>query len=65
MGRAGGGVCNPYQFFGLPHIWPRGYPLDQIKAAECNSFVREPVRPLVLQVSVLHLARQSPGMPHA
>jgi hypothetical protein len=47
--QTGGGVCNPYQHFGLPHIWPRGYPLDQIKAPECNSFVREPVHPLILQ----------------
>ena len=43
-------VCNPYEFFGLPNIWPRGYPLDQIKAPECNEFSRQAVRPLILQV---------------
>ena len=43
-------MCNPYEFFGLPNIWPRGYPLDQIKAPECNEFARQAVRPLILQV---------------
>lgn len=47
--RAGLSVCNPYTFFGLPHIWPRGYPLDQIKGEDCTSFARQPVRPLILQ----------------
>ena len=43
-------MCNPYSFFGLPNIWPRGYPLDQIKAPECTAFTRQPVKPLILQV---------------
>ena len=44
------GVCNPYEYFGYPNIWPRGYPLDQIKAPSCASFARTEARPLVLQV---------------
>ena len=43
-------VCNPYQYFGQPHIWPRGFPLDQIHAQECTAFSRQPVKPLILQV---------------
>jgi hypothetical protein len=27
-------VVNPYAYFGYPHIWPRGYPLDQIRASQ-------------------------------
>ena len=62
-------MCNPYEFFGLPNIWPRGYPLDQIKAPECNEFSRQAVRPLILQVRperphspLLWIVLAEPGM---
>ena len=45
------GFCNPYEYFGYPHIWPRGYPLDQVKGPSCETFARTEATPLVLQVS--------------
>ncbi|CAL5224033.1 g6654 [Coccomyxa viridis] len=43
------GVCNPYQFYGFPNIWPRGYPLSEVKAYPCNAFMSSRAKPLVLQ----------------
>ena len=43
-------VANPYAHFGFPHIWPRGYPLDQIRPqAQAERFSRLQARPLILQ----------------
>lgn len=43
-------VANPYAHFGFPNIWPRGYPLDQIRPeAQAERFSRLQVRPLILQ----------------
>ena len=43
-------VANPYAHFGFPHIWPRGYPLDQIRPeAQQERFSRLQARPLILQ----------------
>ena len=44
------GVCNPYQYYGFPNIWPRGYPLERIRDPPCDTFMRSSARPLVLQV---------------
>lgn len=43
-------VANTYAHFGFPHIWPRGYPLDQIRPeAQQERFSRLQARPLILQ----------------
>jgi hypothetical protein len=44
-------VVNPYAYFGYPGIWPRGYPLDQIRASQqsVSHFSRVASRPLILQ----------------
>ena len=43
-------VANPYAYFGFPHIWPRGYPLDEIRPqAQMERFSRMQAKPLILQ----------------
>jgi hypothetical protein len=44
-------VVNPYAYFGYPEIWPRGYPLDQIRASQhsVEHFSRVASKPLILQ----------------
>lgn len=43
-------MCNPYAFFGQPQMWPRGYPIEEIKdQPECTAFARQPAQPLILQ----------------
>ena len=43
-------VANPYAYFGFPSIWPRGYPLDQIRPeAQMERFSRVAAKPLILQ----------------
>jgi hypothetical protein len=44
-------VVNPYAYFGYPNVWPRGYPLDQIRSSRqsMNRFSRVASKPLILQ----------------
>ena len=47
---SGRSVVNPYAYFGYPSIWPRGYPLDQIRPEmQSEAFSRVAVKPLILQ----------------
>ena len=41
---------NPYAYFGYPSIWPRGYPLDQIRPEmNAEAFSRVGAQPHILQ----------------
>ena len=43
-------VVNPYAYFGYPSIWPRGYPLDQIRPEmDAEAFSRVGAKPHILQ----------------
>ena len=43
-------VVNPYAYFGYPSIWPRGYPLDQIRPEmTAEPFSRVVAHPQILQ----------------
>ena len=43
-------AVNPYAYFGYPSIWPRGYPLDQIRPeTTADAFSRVAAKPLILQ----------------
>ena len=43
-------VVNPYAYFGYPSIWPRGYPLDQIRPEmSAEPFSRVGAKPQILQ----------------
>jgi len=47
---SGRSVVNPYAYFGYPSIWPRGFPLDQIRPEmQSEAFSRVAAKPLILQ----------------